>query len=52
MYKYLLESINQINWLAIIPLLMFFSFFCVTVIQVMRKKKSDIQKLEQMPLND
>ena len=52
MYKYILESFENINWLAIIPLLIFFLFFTVTTIRVMRKKKSFIEKMEKLPLED
>jgi len=52
MYKYILESIDQINWLAIIPLIIFFSFFTITLINVLRKKKSFIQRMEQLPFEE
>ena len=52
MYKYILESIDNINWLAIIPLLIFFIFFTVTSIRAMRAKKSYIEKMENLPLED
>lgn len=52
MYKYILESIDQINWLAIIPLIIFFLFFSMTVIRVMKEKKSHIEKMENLPLED
>jgi hypothetical protein len=51
MYKYILDSVNQIDWLAIIPLLIFFSFFTATVFVTLRKKKSFIDKMKQMPLD-
>lgn len=50
MYKYILESVNQINWLAIIPLLIFFIFFSVTIIRVIRKDKKFIDKMGNLPL--
>lgn len=51
MYKYILESVNQINWLAIIPLLIFFIFFSVTIIRVMRKDKKYIDEMADLPLD-
>ncbi|MBX2814501.1 MAG: hypothetical protein KTR24_00820 [Saprospiraceae bacterium] len=50
MYKYLLQSIDDINWLAIIPLLIFFVFFSVTIVSTIRKKKSFVEKMEKLPL--
>lgn len=52
MYKYILDSIDQIDWLAIIPLIIFFTFFVGTIIQVVREKKSFIEKMEKMPLEE
>jgi hypothetical protein len=52
MYKYILDSINQIDWLAIIPLLIFFVFFVGMTIQVVRTKKTFIEKMEKLPLED
>jgi len=49
MYKYILESVNQINWLAIIPLLIFFTFFAITIIRVMKQDKEHIKKMENLP---
>ncbi len=52
MYKYILESVENINWLAIVPLIIFFLFFTVTIILVMRKKKSFIDKMGNLPLEE
>lgn len=49
MYKYILESVDQINWLAIVPLLIFFTFFTITIIRVIRKDKEHIKKMENLP---
>ena len=50
MYKYILESASQIDWMAIIPLMIFFCFFTVTLVVTMRKKKSFIDHMKNMPL--
>lgn len=52
MYKYILDSVNQIDWMAIIPLIIFFSFFTGTVIVTMRKNKSFISKMKNMPFEN
>ena len=49
MYKYILETAGQIDWMAIMPLLIFFSFFMITLIITMRKKKSFIDKMKYLP---
>ena len=52
MYKYILDSVNQIDWMAIIPLLIFFSFFSITLIITMRKKESFISKMKNLPFDN
>lgn len=49
MYKYILESAGQINWMAIMPLIIFFSFFTVTLVITMRKNKAFIDKMKHLP---
>ena len=50
MYKYILESVSQINWMGIAPLVLFFSFFMVMLIRVLREDKTHVSKMAQMPL--
>jgi hypothetical protein len=52
MYKYILESVDQINWLAIIPLLIFFVFFTAIVYRAWKTDKNHISKMKQLPLQD
>lgn len=52
MYKYILETAGDIDWLALIPLIIFFVFFTMTIIRVVMTKKSYIEKMEQLPLEE
>ena len=52
MYKYILQSIENINWLAIGPLIIFFVFFVLVTISTLVKKKSFIDHMGQLPLLD
>jgi hypothetical protein len=52
MYKYILQSIDNINWLAIGPLIIFFAFFVFVTISTLIKKKSFVDKMGQLPLAD
>jgi hypothetical protein len=52
MYKYILESAGDIDWLALIPLVIFFVFFTMTIIRVVMTKKSYIEKMEQLPFEE
>jgi cytochrome c oxidase cbb3-type subunit IV len=52
MYKHLLKSVENIDWLGIIPLLIFFIFFVAVTISVFRKKRSFIEKMKNLPLEE
>lgn len=52
MYKYILQSIENINWLAIGPLILFFLFFVLVSLSALRKKKSFIEKMGNLPLEE
>ena len=52
MAKYILHSIEGINWLAIGPLVLFFVFFVVISIIAIKSKKSFIDKMSNMPFDD
>ncbi len=52
MYKYILQSVENINWLAIGPLILFFVFFTAVIWMALSRKKTYIDKMEQLPLED
>jgi cytochrome c oxidase cbb3-type subunit IV len=52
MYKYILESVENLNWLAVVSLVLFFSIFVVSTIWIMTKKKDFIDRMSNMPLED
>ncbi len=52
MYKYILQSVENINWLAIGPLVLFFVFFVVIVLMAIMKNKAFIEKMGNLPLEE
>lgn len=52
MYKYILESVENINWLAAGTLVFFFLVFVGTTIWIMTRKKEFLDKMSNMPLED
>lgn len=52
MYKYILESAGNINWMAISALLTFFTVFMVSIVLVLRTNKDYIDKMAHLPLED
>ena len=52
MYKYILESAGNINWMALFALITFFTLFLISVIVIFRKNKDHIYKMSHLPLDD
>ncbi len=52
MYKYLLQSVENINQLAVVPLLIFFLFFVGVFIWALRSSESYVQHMESLPLEN
>ncbi len=51
MYKKILES-TDIEWMAILPLVLFVTFFVGIIIMVIRRKQSFIDEMANLPLED
>jgi hypothetical protein len=52
MAKYILESVGNINWMAIGPLILFFIFFVIVTIRAVTIKKAHVEKMGQLPLEE
>lgn len=52
MYKNVLESIQGITIYPLISLAIFFTFFILLIIWVVRIKKADIEEYSRLPLED
>lgn len=52
MFKYILENAGNINWMAIFALLTFFSLFVISAVLVFTKRKSWVDKMSSLPLED
>jgi hypothetical protein len=52
MYKYILESAGNINWMALFSLLTFLSVFILAVILVFRRSDEHIRHMASLPLDD
>lgn len=52
MYKYLLESAGNINWMAIFALITFFTIFTISVVTILRSNPEFYQKMSNLPLED
>jgi hypothetical protein len=52
MYKHILESAGNINWMALFALITFFTLFIIGLIAVFGKNKAYIEKMSNLPLDD
>ncbi len=52
MYKYLLQSVEGIQWFGITALLIFFGTFCFALIRVFFSKGNDLDAMARKPLED
>ena len=52
MYKYILGSVENLNWLAVVSLVLFFTFFIVSTIWILTKKKDFIERMSNMHLEE
>lgn len=50
MYKYILESAGDINWMALFALITFFFIFSLSVYLAFKKDKGELHELASMPL--
>ncbi|NJK83967.1 MAG: hypothetical protein HC912_09335 [Saprospiraceae bacterium] len=52
MYKNILPGIENVDWYGLFSLLIFFTFFVVMSIYVMRMSKKHIHTMENLPFED
>lgn len=52
MYKYILQSVENVNWLAVIALLVFFVTFLLSVLWAFISKKEHMDEMSKLPLDD
>lgn len=52
MFKYILETAGNINWMALFALITFFSVFTIAVVLVLGKSREFSNKMGRLPLED
>ena len=52
MYKYLLESSGNINWMALFALITFVAIFIIGSVNILRRDTAFIDKMANLPLED
>lgn len=51
-FKYILESAGAIDWMALLPLILFFIIFGFITIYALRQSKQYVNKMANLPLED
>lgn len=52
MFKYIIERAGNIDWMAIIPMIIFVVIFALVIIYAFFNKKTDFDSIAQIPLED
>jgi len=52
MYKYILESAGNIDWMALFALLTFFFIFSLSAYLAFRKDKVELERISSLPLGE
>ena len=52
MYKYILETAGDINWMALFALITFMTVFIMSILMIFRKDKSTLQHISNLPLSN
>ena len=52
MYKYILEKAGDLDWMAILPLLIFTIIFGIVIIRAITHKRAFISKMASLPLDN
>ena len=52
MYKYILESAGNINWMAVFALCTFFFIFITALIMIWRRNDAHIRHMANLPLDN
>lgn len=52
MFKYILQNEGDINWLAIVALVLFFAIFLLSTVWVITRKKDYVDKVSRLPLDE
>jgi hypothetical protein len=52
MGKYIIKTMGDVDWMALVPLVLFVSVFVVVSIIWFRRSKTEMAKLANIPLED
>jgi ABC-type uncharacterized transport system permease subunit len=52
MYKYIIKTMENVDWMGVTPLVIFFTIFIMVILVWMTRSKTEIAELAKIPLED
>ena len=52
MYKHIIKTMGDVDWMALIPLVLFISVFSLTTLIWVWRSKQDVAEMANLPLED
>jgi cbb3-type cytochrome oxidase subunit 3 len=52
MYKYIIKTMGNVDWMAVVPMLLFFMVFVGTALVWWRKEQKEVNRMANLPLED
>ena len=52
MYKHIIKTMGDVDWMALIPLVLFISVFSITTLIWALRKKTEVAEMANLPLKD
>ncbi len=52
MYKYIIKTMGNVDWMAVVPMLLFIAVFVGTVLVWFRKNQKEVDVMANIPLDD
>jgi Na+/H+-dicarboxylate symporter len=52
MYKYIIKTMGNVDWMAVVPMLLFIAVFVGTALVWLRKEQKEVNRMANLPLED
>jgi hypothetical protein len=52
MYKYIIKTMGNVDWMAVVPMLLFIAVFVGTALVWFWKEQKEVNKMANLPLDD
>ena len=52
MYKYIIKTMGNVDWMAVVPMFLFIAVFVGTALVWFRKEQKEVNKMANLPLED